>query len=80
VLKKDGKQLSLQVDHPQNAVLKVWSTEPTTTYDAPNPGTSFVGFEITVPANQPEKFVVRLIPQGAEEKAKTEIGSLDQWK
>jgi hypothetical protein len=79
VLKKDGKQLVLRVDYPAKVVLKTWSTEPTTTYDAPNPGTTFVGFEITVPAGRTETFVVRLIPEGAEEKTKTEIRSLDQW-
>jgi hypothetical protein len=80
VLKKDGKQLTLQIDQPKNAVLKTWSTEPTTTYDAPNPGTSFVGFEIVVPANQSENFIIKLIPQGSEEKAKIEIGSLNVCK
>jgi hypothetical protein len=80
VLKKNGKQLTLQIDQPKNAVFKTWSSEPTTTYDAPNPGTSFVGFEIVVPANHSENFVIKLIPQGAEEKAKTKIGSLDDWK
>jgi hypothetical protein len=80
VLKKDGKQLTLRIDYPAKAVLKTWSTEPTTTYDALNPGTTFVGFEIVVPAGHAETFVVRLIPQGAEEKTKTEIGSLQHWK
>lgn len=78
-LKKGGKQLTLQVDHPAEVTLKTWSTQPTTTYDAPNPGTTFVGFEITVPANHAETFVVKLIPSDAEEKAKTEIVSLGQW-
>ncbi len=78
-LKKDGKQITLQIDYPAEVILKTWSTEPTTTYDAPNPGTTFVGFEINVPANHNETFVVKLIPQGMEEKAKTEIVSLSQW-
>jgi hypothetical protein len=80
ILKKDGKQLTLRIDYPENVVLKTWSTEPTTTYDALNPGTSFVGFETIVPPAHSEKFIVRLIPQGMEEKSKNEIGSLHQWK
>jgi hypothetical protein len=80
VLKKDGKELTLQVDYPVNVVIKTWSTEPTTSYDALNPGTTLVGFEIVVPADHAEKFIVRLIPQGAEKKTKSEIGSLHQWK
>jgi hypothetical protein len=80
ILKKDGKQLTLRIDHPAKVVLKTWSTAPTTTYDAANPGTTFVGFEIVVPENHPETFVVKLIPQGAEGKAKKELGSLSQWE
>lgn len=79
VLKKDGKQLTLQVDSPAKVQLKTWSTQPTTTYDAPNPGTTFVGFEITVPANHAETFAVKLIPQGKKVKTKPDIRSLDQW-
>jgi hypothetical protein len=79
VLKKDGKQLTLQIDSPAKIVLKTWSTEPTTTYDAPNPGTTFVGFEIVAPADHTETFVAKLIPQGSEEKTKTEVKSLHQW-
>lgn len=80
VLKKNGKLLTLRVDYPKNVELKTWSSEPTTTYDAPNPGTIFVGFETTVPASQSGRFVVRLIPPGAEEESKNEIASLEQWK
>jgi hypothetical protein len=80
VLTKDGKQLTLRVDYPKNVELKTWSTQPTTTYDASNPGTTFIGFETIVPAKQSQKFIVNLIPQGAEGKVKTEIGSLHQWK
>ncbi|GHN02542.1 hypothetical protein WSM22_40310 [Cytophagales bacterium WSM2-2] len=80
VLKKDGKQLTLQVESPAKIFLKTWSTEPTTTYDAPNPGTVFVGFEVVVPANQTETFAVKLIPQDVHQKTRTEIGSLQQWK
>jgi hypothetical protein len=80
VLKKDGKELTLQIDGPAKVALKTWSTQPTTTYDAPNPGTTFVGFEVMVPANQTETFNIRLIPQAKKVKTKTKIRSLDQWK
>ncbi|MBT1695301.1 heparinase II/III family protein [Fulvivirgaceae bacterium PWU4] len=77
-LKKDGKQLTLHVDSRAKVELKTWSSQPTTTYDAPNPGTTFVGFEVTVPANHAETFTVRLIPE--VKKIKTKIRSLDRWK
>lgn len=79
VLKKGGKQLTLRIDAPAKVKLKTWSTEPTTTYDAPNPGTTFVGFEVMVPANHAETLIVSLIPQGKKIKTKPKIRSLDQW-
>jgi hypothetical protein len=45
-LTKDGKTLMLEVDGPQNLVMKTWSTDPPNSYDAPNPGTTLVGFEV----------------------------------
>lgn len=78
VLKKDGKQLTLRIEGPAKTTLKTWSTAPTTTYDAPNPGTTFVGFEIVVPANHAETFTAWLIPE--VKKIKTKIRPLDQWK
>lgn len=80
ILKKDGKELTLLVDEPAKVVLKTWSTQPTTTYDAPNPGTTFVGFEIVVPANHTETFNVRLMPESTKLKIKPRIRSLDKWK
>jgi hypothetical protein len=79
VLTKNGKQVTLQINSTAKVVLKTWSTEPTTTYDAPNPGTTLVGFETIVPADHAATFIVRLIPQGVEEKTKTGIESLDKW-
>ena len=79
LLTKDGRQLTLRVDSPAKVSLKTWSTQPTTTYDAPNPGTTLLGFEIELPANTHETFAVKLIPQGAEKKAKQKVGPLSSW-
>jgi hypothetical protein len=80
LLTKGGRQLILRVDSPAKVTLKTWSTQPTTTYDAPNPGTTIVGFEIELPANSTEVFAVKLIPQGAEKKAKQKVGPLSSWQ
>ena len=64
-LTKDGKKLLLQVKGPDNLQMKIWSTEPTTDYDAPNPGTKLIGFECELPANRTEAFQVLLIPEQA---------------
>lgn len=78
-LTKDGKQLFLRVEAPARINLKTWSTEPATDYDAPNPGTTLVGFEIQVPANKKETIQVKLIPQGKEKKSIVKIKDLQNW-
>ncbi|MBX2816162.1 MAG: heparinase II/III-family protein [Saprospiraceae bacterium] len=62
ILRKDGKQLSLHFFGPDQMVLKSWSTAPTNDYDALNPGTIMVGFEVELPANSSEAFEVLLVP------------------
>jgi len=79
-LTKDGKQLLLKVDSPAKVRMKTWSTEPTTNYDAPNPGTILVGFECDVPANAGEIFQVLLIPLASGQADVSFSQSLDQWK
>ena len=63
VLSHNGKRLVMEVNAPVKVRLKTWSTSPTTSYDAPNPGTVLVGFESTLPANSHYKFRVKLIPE-----------------
>jgi hypothetical protein len=41
---------------------ETWSTEPTHTYDAKNPGTRFVGFKVAMRPNSQEHFKVTLTP------------------
>jgi hypothetical protein len=78
ILTKDGKQLTLRVDEPANATLTTWSSQPTTDYDAPNPGTILIGFEAELPANVSSVFKVYLIP-GTSAKVATLSKSLDNW-
>ncbi|HEX6892914.1 MAG TPA: heparinase II/III family protein [Chryseolinea sp.] len=80
LLTKDGKQLTLRVESPAKVSLKTWSTQPTTTYDAANPGTTIVGFEMELGANSKEIIVVKLIPPGAEKKAKQNVEALSSWR
>jgi hypothetical protein len=62
-LTKDGKTLKLTVNTDARLQMKTWSTDPPNDYDAPNPGTTLVGFEVTVPANSNAAFDVLLIPE-----------------
>lgn len=63
VLSRNGKRLVMEINAPVKVRLKTWSTSPTTSYDAPNPGTVLVGFESALPANSHYKFRVKLIPE-----------------
>ncbi len=78
-LTKDGKTLMLEVDGPQNLVMKTWSTDPPNSYDAPNPGTTLVGFEVSLPASTKTAFNVKLIPTSAKKVGNKKIKTLDEW-
>lgn len=80
VLEKDGKQLLLQIVADQPVTIKSWSTAPTTDYDAPNPGTTIVGFETTLPANSKQRFVVNLVPVKRKAIVPAKITPLSNWK
>ncbi len=64
-LTKDGKTLLVRVDAPAQITLKTWPTDPVHDYDATNPGTTLLGFEITVPAKTKAALTVQLIPAKA---------------
>ena len=66
-LKKDGKKLNIEVTGPDKVAMKTWSTVPPNDYDALNPGTILVGFELPVPANASVTLLVKLIPQSAKQ-------------
>jgi hypothetical protein len=67
------------VDSPAKVSLKTWSTQPTTGYDAPNPGTRLLGFEVQIPAGEKALFSVRLIPTITDKKP-APIDSLANWQ
>lgn len=78
-LSKDGKKLILQVQSPIKVTMKTWSTDPPNSYDAPNPGTTLVGFELIVPANSKAAFNVELVPENSLNKANKKIHPLQNW-
>ena len=61
-LTKDGKILLVRVDSPAQITLKTWPTDPVHDYDATNPGTTLLGFEVTVPAKTKAALTVHLMP------------------
>lgn len=77
---QNGKRVQLKVMEPASVTLKTWSTQPTHDYDAPNPGTTLVGFELTLPSNTSQIINVQLIPEGISVNEDTKIPSLKDWK
>jgi hypothetical protein len=78
-LSKNGKKLTLKIQAPANASLVTWSTEPTHSYDAKNPGTILVGFEVRVPANSKIALMVSLLPEGTTENNSLSRKNLENW-
>ena len=78
-LTKDGKTLHLKVNTSAKVTMKTWSTEPTTTYDAPNPGTTLVGFEMQLKPNQKQAIQVLLIPGSVNAKNAKFEKALGSW-
>jgi hypothetical protein len=79
VLYKNGKKLTIKVTEPSGIKMKTWSTVPTNSYDAPNPGTIMVGFEVKIPSNTKTVLNVLLLPEGATENVSVTGKNLDNW-
>jgi hypothetical protein len=78
-LTKDGKKLLLKVQEPATVTMKTWSTDPPHDYDAPNPGTTLVGFEVKLPSNAKSAISVVLIPGGDANNVNKKIEPLERW-
>lgn len=79
ILTKDGKKLVLQVITPSEVLMKTWPTQPTTSYDAPNPGTIMVGFELKLKPNQKQTIQVNLIPSEVSLESIKFEKDLENW-
>lgn len=79
-LHKEGKKLRLIIDASVGTLeMKTWSTDPPRSYDAPNPGTLLVGFELTVPANASGYTVAYLLPEKTKKQGKFSKTALAGW-
>jgi len=78
-LSKNNKKLLLKVVEPASVTMKTWTTVPSNSFDAQNPGTTMVGFEAVIPANTKTTLQVYLIPEGTTQNPATIPGSLSTW-
>lgn len=63
-----NKKCYLYVDTESAVKLKTWSTDPGTSYDAKNPGTSIVGFEVQLKADSKQAISVFLNAENLPQK------------
>ena len=75
----NNKNLVLKVVAPASVTMKTWSTVPSNSYDAANPGTTMVGFEAVVPANSSSTLTVLLLPEGATENTISTAKTISEW-
>jgi hypothetical protein len=79
-LEKDGKKLKLVIDASQGKlIMKTWSTVPPNSYDAPNPGTILIGFELTLPPNVSAHTNTYLLPGDTKRTEKYKQQPLSAW-
>jgi len=76
-LQKNGKRLIITA--PEGITFRTWSTTPVHDYDAPNPGTSLVGFEIVIPPDSKKTITVLLTPGEFEKSIIKDPGILASW-
>ena len=79
VLEQEGKTMGLTVLTEAETRLTTWSTAPKADYDAPNPGTCLVGFEVSVPATQALRTAVLLTPPNARSADAVDLQPLSEW-
>ena len=63
VLMQKGKKVTLRIAEPSDAVLTTWSTAPPSDFDAPNPATTMIGFEVQKAAGQIIPLTVLFVPE-----------------
>jgi hypothetical protein len=77
-LSRNGKKLRLEVVCDYPVEMKTWSTQSPNDYDAPNPGTTLVGFECLLPPGKSTALTVFLLPEDIKPNSKP-VKSLDDW-
>ncbi len=79
LLTNKGQKLTMYINGLPDAIFKTYSTNPPHSYDAANPGTILIGFEVTVPAHTKKAFDVIMVPGEDKPVVQKDLKSLAQW-
>ena len=78
-LEQDGRTLTLRILSPEDGTLTIYDMEsPPQSYDAKNPNTRMVGFEVGIEASSSKRLAV-FLESGEAEGGPPAIGPLDDW-
>jgi len=79
LLQKEGKTMHLTVLTDEEIQLRTYSTEPKADYDAPNPGTRLIGFDVSLSSGQAVRTAVIISPSSATAKSSINLQPVLQW-
>lgn len=79
LLQKEGKTIRLTVLTDEEIQLRTYSTEPKADYDAPNPGTRLIGFEVSLTSGQAVRTAVVISSLSTNAKSSIDLPSVLQW-
>ena len=79
LLTKDGKALRLTVITNEKIQLQTYSTAPKADYDASNPDTRLIGFEVSLSPGQVARTVVVMSPSNGNTEHSLDLPSVLQW-
>ena len=79
LLKQKGKTLRVRVLTDTKTQLQTYSTKPKADYDAANPGTRMLGFEVSLAPNQRMQMAVVLSSQSSGAGESIDLQPVLQW-
>jgi len=79
LLKQRGKTLRVTLISDAKAKLRTYSTKPRADYDAANPGTRMLGFEVSLAPEQATQMAVVLASQRADAQGSIDLQPVLQW-
>lgn len=79
ILMQDGKKMRFEVLTDSKVKLLIESTKPRSKYDAENPDTRMIGFDVELKSDEKAAIRVVMTPGGIAKTALSEIKSLENW-
>ena len=79
LLKQKGKTMLFTVCTKEKIQLQTYSTAPKEDYDAANPGTRMIGFEVSLSSGQAVRTTVLMTCRSDQRKDSTDLPSVLQW-